>query len=646
MVAGLVLVGGAVAVLRVPQEPDQPSPKPVPPPQTRVQEFVGQDVVVPAPGAKPPPPGKLVAEPGPQRVQLWWGAVVAGLPEPRGAAGYEVTWGRSGTTEFERLVAEPAVQLDALDNNTEYDVQVRTVDSFGQRSEPAEISVTAREDPDDPPWSFNDRFTSRVVPDPVNWRFASSSDCGRATRGEGEDGRRLIVSAQCGTDPVALRARPPLRLADQPANGELGRFVVDTDHPGQDGALLLDFVPGPADLVDGSPNGSPDPGTTGLAQDDPSLPPGTVRVRIASRGTTTTTQVLVAPGTTRLGAPVGARAAPPTLIGISVRWEVVFRVDGVQVLRDGVVVGGGDVVPAWREATALLGFVGGSSGLYAGVSLAGFVGAPTVKPVLVVPPAVKVDRVVVRPEEPLRTDPAGAKISGVLGGQLRITLVPQNAPNENATDEFSVEVGGTRFPARPAVAGQPLTRGVRYPIVADVPPEALVLRPDGKSIAVRVRGPVRRGTAETRVISASLELTAPPGAVSPASGSGTEVPLTRTKAAVARPSATFLDAGGKPLAEGDAVPRGRLVLEVRADGQGGQRLGGRLAGMAGVEVRLDGQRIAGIPTMVDGPGTGGTWRLGVVTNGLAPGKHTIEVKVVSANGTSAPAVSFWPFTVD
>jgi hypothetical protein len=88
-----------------------------------------------------------------------------------------------------------------------------------------------------------------------------------------------------------------------------------------------------------------------------------------------------------------------------------------------------------------------------------------------------------------------------------------------------------------------------------------------------------------------------------------------------------------------------MVLEVTADGPGGQRLGGELAGLAGVEIRLDGAKIAGIPTVADGPGVAGVWRLALNTTELSAGAHTIEVKAIGVDARAAFAVAYAPFTI-
>ncbi|SDJ22924.1 hypothetical protein SAMN05192558_109276 [Actinokineospora alba] len=629
---GLAVIGAAIALLRTP-EPVESGPRPVPPPQTTVKEFAADGIVLPAPGNPPAQPASLSVVPGPQRLLVAWGPERTGKPEPDRAAGYEIRWGRGTTLTNVRLLSQPVAQLDALENGTSYQVEVRTVDAFGRRSLPAVVNAEPKAPDNDSAWSFVDRFSSRVVPEPQRWRLGGTSDCGRATRGEGNDGKRMVISGQCGTEPLVLRPRAPFKLRDSATDGELGRVVVETDHPGQAGELTIDLVPGPADLV-GGPFAS--------SQEDPTLPPGSIRVRVTGEATAFA-EIRAAPGMARSGVTADLSPMAPAEIGITVRWEVVVRTDGVRLVRDGKVVAASDAVVAWREATVLVGFIGGPTGLHAAVDLIAFLGAPTAAPVLVVPPVLDTGRSVVEAGSGLVTPSGGARVQGTTGGQLRVTLVPTNrAPTE---DQFTVEVGGREFPARPAVAGQTPARGVRYPIVADVPADALVLRADSDTLPIRVRGPIRRGEGAARVVSASVELAAPPGAVSAASGSGTDVPLALTRIALARPSARFLDAAGQVIGQGGVVPRGRLVLEVTADGPGGQRLGGELAGLAGIEVRLDDQRIAGIPTVADGPGTAGVWRLAVDTTGMAAGEHVIEIKAIGVDPRAAFAVAYAPFRV-
>ncbi|OLR91443.1 hypothetical protein [Actinokineospora bangkokensis] len=606
----------AVLVLRTP-ESAAPPPAGLPAPQTSVAQFAAEGVVLPTPGQRPPTPTGIQATPGPNRATLRWS------PAPN-ATGYEVT--RDSTTF---LVASPVVQLNALTSDAQ--VQVRAVDAFGQRSEPATTTVTPQAQ-QPRTGTFHDTFDQQVLPDPRNWRVVGSSDCGRATRGEGTDSQRLIVSGQCGRDTVVLRSRTPLRLNP---NGS-GAITVDTDHPARGGALTIDLVPGPADLV-GSPTS--ERGEPGRALDDPALPPGTIRVRVSGNPSQTEVQVSTAPGMPRTGAAIPTSAPNTPEIGVTVRWQVTLAPDGLRVLRDGSVVAAADVVPAWREATPLIGFSGNPS-VYAGVDAVLLDGAPTAPPALVPPPVVNAERTAGDVANGVPASTAGTGRAQGAGGQLRLTLVPQSAD----PDEYQVEVAGRRYPTRPAVAGQPHARGVAYPVVADLPAAALRLDQAGR-LGVRVVGPVRPGVAATRVETAGVELVPDPAAAGEAVAAGREVPLPAARAALPKPVARFLDAAGERLPDEAPVPRGRLVLEITTDGRAGQAVAGTLAGVAGLEVRLDGELVAGIPTTADGPGTGGAWRVALPTSGLATGKHSVEVKLVGTAQGAAFAVANAPFTL-
>jgi hypothetical protein len=622
-----VAIGAAVVVLREPQSADS-GPRPVPPPQTTVAEYTSEGVVVPAPPGIPPQPGRVDVVAGPGRLALTW-------PPVAEAAGYEVRWGENRT----RLVAQPAVQLDGLADGQPTGVEVRSVGTRGERS-PAAAAVGTPGPSAEGGWSFAEEFDGPL--DPARWRFSSTGSCGAAGPGMADDARRLVVTAQCGSEPVALAARTPLRLAGGP---ELGRVVVDTDQPGLTGELLIDLVPGVAAQIGANP-GPVKAGNPGLAIEDPALPPGAIRVRVAARpGAPTAARVLVAPGTPRRGTGATVSPVPSAAIGVTVRWEVVLRTDGVRVLRDGVVVAAGDVVPAWREATAVIGLAGSRSGVRAAVDFAGFRGAPTEAPPLAPAPPLDPGQVVTTQGGAARTPSGGARVTGVERAVLLLTLLPQNGEPEPA-DAFSVEIGGKRFPAKPAVAGQPMRRGVRYPVVAEVAPDALVLRADGKTLPLLVHGPAHQGRAQTRVAAAHLELTPREGAPQPPVYQELPGPLERTRPALARPGAVLLDASGQALTEGGRAPRGRLVLELSADALGGQQLGGELAGLAGLEVRLDRTKLAGIPTVVDGPGVGGTWRIAIDTAGLPPGRHSVEVRAVGVDTRSAFAVAYAPFVLE
>ncbi len=271
VLAGLVLVGGAVTALRLTGgPPNSAAPPPPPPLPTVIKPYSAVGVLAPKPGDPPAQPTHLTLHPGPHRLLATWSPAA-------GAAGYEIRWG----DELVKLVAEPDAELNGLADDADTDVQVRSVDGFGQRSAPA--TATGRAQPDGPPGADNalvDHFDGAQVPDPKLWRLTSSSNCAQATRGTGEDGRRMVILSECGRTSATLRARAPFRPDPTAPNGELGRFTIDTEAPGESGEVDLDLVPGPVDMLDGSTNDPIGGTTTGAANVDPFLPPGTVRVRI------------------------------------------------------------------------------------------------------------------------------------------------------------------------------------------------------------------------------------------------------------------------------------------------------------------------------------------------------------------------------
>jgi hypothetical protein len=376
--------------------------------------------------------------------------------------------------------------------------------------------------------------------------------------------------------------------------------------------------------------------------DDPALPPGTIRVRITSGmdtgQPTTTVTVFAAPGTPRVasaGTVIGALPIPR--LGLSVRWEVRLTTGGIRVLRNGIDVGGGNVVPQWTQATALVGLARPSGGqLRAGIALIAFAGAPSEAPAPVLAPEIHAQPAV----EPSTVAPTaahpGRPIAGVTGGELRLTLVgTTNAPTgtltpDGVTPTFQVEVNGQRFPATPSVPGLVLQRQVRYPLVAWLPANVLVPNESDGRLPVRVLITAPTGYAgQFSVVHADLEPTAAPGSTPATSTAPRATPAIGAAAHLAVLSAELLDAGGLPLAIGQPVPRGRLVLAVSMDGPAGQRLTGQLGGLAGFQVWLDGTELTAVPTAVDGPGVAGTWQIAFATSGVPAGLHTIEIRALS-----------------
>ncbi|HEX6343398.1 hypothetical protein [Umezawaea sp.] len=619
--AGLVLFGGAVVVLRATGLTGPPvTTTPVPPPPTSLTKFAGQGVVLPPSTERPEPPGDLVVRSGPQRLQLRWAG---------DSPGFEVRWG-GAELDHVLLVAQPVAQLDGLEDGREYRVEVRAVDSFGKRSTPATGSGTPRTDTStDDRYVLVDRFDQPNAPDPARWRLATRENCARATPGAGDDARRLVISSNCAAAPVVLRSRTPFALAD---SDELGRFAVETDAPGVDGELFLDLVPGPVSVVSGVPAEM----AADRAVDAVGLPPGAVRARIASSAGTTTAQVLVAPGTPRI-APTDEQPHPVPVarLGVSQRWEVVLRRDGVRVLRDGALVAKGEVVPQWTEATALVGVVG-PSGERVHVDLIAFGGRSAPTPPLVPPPDVRVEV-----GGPTADDPGARPLPDVLGGLLRMNVV--HTDGSGVAPEFTALVGGkVVVPLRPAVPGTAWRPESGYPVVADLPREALVLLGRTEQVVVSVVTPRPMRIQLTHV---DLELVPRPGARAAAAPSTETEALNGVELDLARATGTVLDASGEPVPDGKPLQAGRLVLDVVLDGLEGRRTTARLPGLAGFTIRLDGDEVAGVPTTDDGPAVAGRWRLALNTSGLAPGPHMIEVKAFSTESTTRPASAFVSFFI-
>jgi len=99
-----------------------------------------------------------------------------------------------------------------------------------------------------------------------------------------------------------------------------------------------------------------------------------------------------------------------------------------------------------------------------------------------------------------------------------------------------------------------------------------------------------------------------------------------------------LDAGGQPIENGAALNRGRVVIEIRINA-----LDAAVAGLAGFEVRLDGNHVATVPTTADGPGAAGRWRISLNAGSLTAGAHAIEVKAFSTDSEVHPETGYVPF---
>jgi hypothetical protein len=331
-VAGLALVVGVI-VLRDTGGGSSDLPT-APPAPTKLKAFVAEQVLVPSPQGRPSAPANVVARAGHHKIQLNWTG---------DAPAYEVRWG-----DRTKLVTRPGTQLNGLENEREQHIDIRAVDSFGQRSQPAQAKATPRAD--NAPYTFVDRFDASDEPDLQRWRLAKRTDCARATSGDGEDHDRLVISSSCGTRAVTLRSRTPFVRSDDDS-----RLVIETDSPGTGGKLLLDLVPGPVSV-----------------QGDPVLP-NSIRATVSTDVSGNSIVELVPDGT-------NTKPIPAAVPGVTVRWEVVLTKNGTQLERDGDVVATSPFVPQWREATALIGFAALAGSARASTSSATAPPKPTHRP--------------------------------------------------------------------------------------------------------------------------------------------------------------------------------------------------------------------------------------------------------------------------
>jgi hypothetical protein len=652
VLAGVVIVGGAVTALRLAGgTPDVDAAPPPPPLPTVIHAFTADGALAPKPGPKPAAPGPLTVVAGPRRLQVTWGSDLPGGHNPARATGFDVRWGSDGTLDHEELVAESDAELDGLPAGADTRVEVRSVDSFGQRSAPAVATGRAQSYPP-PENALTDHFDGPQVPDPRLWTLSTIDNCAQATKGTGSDSGRLVILSECGRRSVSLRSRAPFRL-DRLGAQELGRFTIDTDSPGEDGELDVDLVPGQVSMINGSPNDPIVATAPGAATEDDALPPGTVRVRIGAAidpGTNVsadTVQVTAGPGTPTVPtvSPV-VHALPPPRIGRSARWDVVLRTDGVQVLRDGVYVGGGNVVPKWSEATALVEFAGSALGQERDdVNMIGFSGAPTSAPATVVPPQLVEGGFV----QVIPGAAAGATASTATGpGSGVLLLTAMASPDSQNSSlllhgvipKFAVKLGGQTFAAVPAVPGTKLLPQVRYPLVARIPAIALQ-HASTLSVDLIVDAPASY-PAEIDLIHAELDVSPGPGATPPrASVSAPTVVPVPPQLAVLK--ARVLDANGAVPRPGKPLPRGRAVLDITMTGLTAQRITGQLAGLAGIEVWLDDVELVAVPTAVDGPGIAGEWQVAFEPGDVHKGSHNIDVRAFGAQRGISFAETFVSF---
>lgn len=609
-------LAGVVAALRHAQ--DDPTAPPLPPPVS-LSDFTAPYLIVTGPGVPPVAPSEVAAVGGPGRIRVAWGSALPGQSDPAGAAGYEVTWHRDGEPARTRRVASTEVQLDGLAPNTDHRIGVRTVDAFGRRSPWQEVVGRTG---DDGGWrtgltglldDFDDPATTDARRPGSLWHVDGYRGCVNTDTADGQ----LLVEMNCGADSAVLRSRRPLRLSE--VDDVLGRVGVITDAAGARGGLTVDLVPGGPDQI----------GSEEIA--DPALPPGAIRVALGDDGA----RVLTGPDVPTVP-DRGSATAPRRGTGVLHRIDVLLTRSGVRVLQDGALIASSGAVPAWREATVLLGLRGAKGRQStAHLDAAGFSGAQGPVRSVVETPTVPATQQVLDLEDPAPgVGISRAPLRGAAAARLR-TTVTFAGPVDPAT--IVVQLGTARLPVvqaapAPTVAGV-VRQGAPITVVAELPPDLLAeAGPDALSpFVLRV---ANGGTARGAVRSSYLEVDSTTVDALPATTA-----RTRSRPADELPTGSLVvrDQDNRVVPQDQPLGQRRVVLSITLDRIGAEAASGSVAGVAGFRLRIDGQLAATVATARDGPGLGGTYTAGLELGLLPAGKHRVELEVVPVD----PAAKEW-----
>ncbi|MDQ3405229.1 MAG: fibronectin type III domain-containing protein [Actinomycetota bacterium] len=597
-VATLLVVGSVIVLRQTADTPAPNEPAPVDVTPAPVSRYAGEDVVLPEPGGRPERPREVTVHPGKDRLRIAWAA--------QRDMTFEVRWTGGGS----RLVTVPETEITELTEDREYRVEVRAVDSFGQRSESAE--VTGRPSSDTPLWrdgltglfdDFRDDSSLRSDLPGSLWHLSGYRGCvDLRTREPGETGQPIDLG--CGADEAVLRSRQPMSVATaSTGDGSTARFAVVTDAAGPGGSLTLDLVPGPADRL----------GDT--------LPEGAIRAIVDDGGA----RLDFGAGHAPVADPPPVTYAPPRGAGALHLFELEITEYGVMLSQDGVVVAAAAVRPLWKQAWALIG-MSGPPGRESRVHLAaaGFSGPNSQAQSVIEVPVSPATRQVLGFDDPAPS--SGTPRQPLINAIAARMVVTMTVPAGVDTTAIRVQLGSELLPAPLAVPG-----GSTVTAIAELPPSLLGSDgPDSLSPFV-----VRAPGAGAIVVESYLEIA--PGPV--------DAPRTITQSQIGRPPPTvdalpaaavdIGDSAGTPLSTPTVSPEGRLIALVTLNGSGAQWDTGSVAGVQGFQLWLDGRIAAGVPTSTDGPSAGGRYSISLALNRLTPGVHVLELRVFGMDGSQA-----------
>ncbi|WP_433267335.1 fibronectin type III domain-containing protein [Actinosynnema sp. CS-041913] len=561
---GLALVTGAVVVLRNESAP------PAPPPEfTRFLDHRVEYVADTSPLSRPTD----LTLTGVDRTSLratWTatGGVAYGA--------FEVRWG-----DRTRLVQATETELTDLDADAEVTVEVRAVDGLGRRSEPAVAKAVPRLAHDqawaDPLVQPLDRFDGPEALSPRRWRVFDAGDECLGLRPL--NGKRLEVTC----DALDLQSNVPLRLGVPAADGAVGRVVLTTDGPSTargDGELVVALLPEPFHDIGR------------LAEP---YPPGSVILHItpygatfdAGSGLSTTSRVV----------PVGGTSRPPTP-GVRHRWELRVLPDAVVALRDGEALAAAAVAVPWTVARPRLAF---HNVRHTQVDTFGVGGAPeSPVPASVVPlgPGSGQGGAVELGATP------NQRLEG--GNSVRVVAAVAS-PGSNVRDTpITVEFGGRSAPGvvMPPSGGAAAVESAfvyaDFPLPEPTGDTSVRLRTAGKVVVNDSHLVVDDGQATTRRALPRVTEREHPAVKAP--------PANVVVVHETGPTDKF-PPGGKA----------RIVVELLTTTER------EVAAVKGIEVDLDGQRLAALPT---GGAAGGRHEFLVDLNETPAGSHRVAVRVL------------------
>ncbi|XVS64710.1 hypothetical protein ACQPYE_01190 [Actinosynnema sp. CA-299493] len=486
-----------------------------------------------------------------------------------GHGGFEVRWNGGA-----RLVRGTETELTGLDADADVTVEVRALDALGGRSAPATAKAVPRLAYDDT-WLDGlgaplDLFDGPEALNPRRWRVFDRGDtdclCLRPFGGE-----RLEIDC----DRVDLQSNVPLRFGVPAPDGAVARVSLTTDGPvgdrTEESAVLIALLPEPVQ---------------DLGHLEEPFPPGALVLRITPFGA----RFVLG------GAPLGETSGtyPPPTTGVRHRWELRVLPGSVVALRDGVEVASAPVELPWTSARARLAFRQARGTHLDTFGLGGAPGTPA--PGSVAPLGVS------------GVDDGGVSLGNVansrLAGASSVRVVASVVAERAAP--ITVELGTRSAPA----VFMPPDRGLDPSRPAVVHADFPLPSPDSNP-GVRVSS-----DGGLNVYGAHLVIADGPDARHPPPRLVTRPP---SAPLVPSPAVSVVhEAAG----EATGFPNeGKVRLAVEfADARAHE-----VAAVKGVEVDLDGERIAVLPT---NGSAGGRHEFLVDLAGLAGGRHELAVRVL------------------